>query len=93
MTFVCEGANYSQVSRVFERFRTFHRTSNFERQIVSAILSTAFTCVNNQQKSDGVKYVYMVGPAFSINYSEPHPLGKHPDVYRLQLFSSFVVNR
>ena len=37
--------------------------------------------------------MYMVGPAFSINYSEPHPLGKHPDVYRLQLFSSFLVNR
>ena len=34
--------------------------------------------------------MYMVGPAFSINYSEPHPLGKHPDVYRLQLFSSFI---
>ena len=29
----------------------------------------------------------------SINYSETHPLGKDPDVYRLHFFSSFVVNR
>ena len=33
------------------------------------------------------------GSPLSINYSEPHPLGKYPDVYRLQFFSSFVVNR
>ena len=34
----------------------------------------------------------MVGTPFSINYSESHPFGKHPDVYRLQFLSSFVVN-
>ena len=35
----------------------------------------------------------MVGSPLSINYSAPHPLGKDPDVYRLQFFSSFEVNR
>ena len=36
--------------------------------------------------------MHMVGTPFSINYSESHPFGKHPDVYRLQFLSSFVVN-
>ena len=36
--------------------------------------------------------MYMVGPPFGINSNEPHPLGKHQDVYRLQFFSSFEVN-
>ena len=44
------------------------------------------------KKSGWVKYMYMVGPPFGINSSEPHPLGKHQDVYRLQFFSSFEVN-